>query len=884
VIAPFTKKLSSLLSLVNSYCQHKAITTLSVKQSVLAASLLMSGLVLATRYMGGLQFLELLAFDQMVRLVAHSKPDDRLLVVAITEADIENLKQWPISDQILAQALKNLQQHEPKVIGLDLYRNIPIPPGGNELLEELRLPNVISIYELGGVGAEGVPSVRGVSPKQIGFNDLLLDPDGIIRRNLMYAYEGEKKYYSFSLQLSLKYLAEKNISFQATSDGLQLGKISFPALNNHSGGYYNLDNAGYQVLVSYRSMDVARQVTLTQVLRGEINPMWVKDKVVLIGTTAPSLKDIFFTPYNAGQSAKPRTPGIFLHAQFVSQILNTVLDGKSLIWFWSEWQEALWIFLWALIGGVLACRLRHPLFLGVVGIVSWVSLYGFCFYIFLQGGWIPFLPASLTLITTGVSTFCYVLLRSSLHDPLTDLPNRDCFLKSLEVAIALNASRTQLIALNVSRTQPIATSQLRKNTRFAVLFLNLDRFKIINESLGYQTGDQLLKNTAQRLKASVKNKGTVARVGGDEFAILMGNISHTSEATQLADELQQQIGIPFQKDGQEIFTSISIGIAFNQSELNYHPIELLRDAHIAMYRAKDLGKARHQVFATGMHTQVIKRFQLEADLRRGIELEELYLVYQPIVSLITEKIAGFEALVRWNHPKLGFVSPLEFISVAEETGLIIPLGKWIFQAACRQLSVWQAEFPVNPPLMMSINLSGQQLTQPDLVEYVEQSLKETGLDGQSVKLEITESVAMHDVESAISVMLRLRSLHLRLSIDDFGTGYSSLSYLHRFPVNTLKIDRSFVSRMTDTDEDAAIVQTIVMLSHSLGMDIVAEGVETVEQKAKLQALNCEYGQGYFFSKPVDSKTATALLQNQFSDLESREVTSCSLEKNNLWKK
>nr|WP_155750618.1 EAL domain-containing protein [Scytonema sp. UIC 10036] len=845
--------MSSLLSVVNSYCQHKAIATLSVKQSVLAASILMAALVLATRYTGGLQFLELLAFDQMVRLVSNSEPDERLLVVAITEADIEKLKQWPISDQTLAQALKNLQQYKPKVIGIDLYRNIPVPPGDKTLFQELRRPNVISIYEFGGVDSEGVPSVRGVSPKQIGFNDLLLDPDGVIRRHLMYAYEGEKKYYSFSLRLSLKYLAQQNISFKRTPDGLQLGNTNFPALSTHSGGYHNLDDAGYQVLVPYRSVNVARQVTLSQVLRGEINPNLVKDKVVLIGTTAPSIKDIFFTPHNAGHSAKAITPGIFIHAQFVSQLLSTTLDRKPLIWFWSEWEEALWIFSWALIGGVLACRLRHPLFLGVVGVISWASLGGICFYIFLQGGWIPFVPASIALIHTEIIAYCYVLLRNSLHDPLTDLPNRDCFLKSLEVAIALSASRTRLIA----------NSQLRQNMRFAVLFINLDRFKIINESLGYQVGDQLLKNTAKRLKAGVRSRGTVARVGGDEFAILLLNMSHTSEATQLADELQQQISQPFHKDGQEIFTSISIGIAFNQSELNYHPVELLRDAHIAMYRAKDLGKARHQVFATGMHTQVIKRFQLEADLRRGIDLEELYLVYQPIVSLITEKIAGFEALVRWNHPKYGFVPPLEFVSVAEETGLIIPLGKWIFQVACRQLSIWQAQFPASPPLMMSINLSGQQLTQPDLVEYVEQSLKKTGLDGRSVKLEITESVAMKDVEAAISVMLRLRSLNLRLSIDDFGTGYSSLSYLHRFPVNTLKIDRSFVSRMEDTDEDAAIVQTIVMLSHSLGMDIVAEGVETVEQKAKLQALNCEYGQGYFFSKPVDSNTATALLQSQF---------------------
>ncbi|GAB1543107.1 hypothetical protein NUACC21_57810 [Scytonema sp. NUACC21] len=858
MIAQFSKKIISLLSVVNNYCQHKTIATLSVKQSVFAASILITGLVLGTRHIGALQFLELLCFDQMVRLETDAGSDQRLLIVAITEADLQQLKNWPISDQTLAQVFQKLQQHKPKVIGLDLYRNIPEPPGHNALLKELRAPNVVTIYNLGDTSTEGVPSVPGVSPEQIGFNDLLLDPDGVIRRNLIYAYQGEKKYYSFSLRLSLKYLADQNISLQVTSDALKLGNTILPALRSKTGGYQNLDSAGYQVLISYRSPNIARQVSLSQVLNGQINPNWVKNKIVLIGTTAPSLKDLFFTPYTAGQSANPRMPGVLLHAQLVSQLLSTTLDKQPLIWVWSEWAESLWVCGWALVGGVLAWRLRHPLYLGVVGVVVLGGLFGICFAIFTLGGWLPFIPSIIALIATGSSVLCYVLLQNALHDPLTKLPNRDFFLKRLEAAIAF--------------------AKLRQNVRFAVLFLNLDRFKIINESLGYEVGDQILINVSQRLKAGVGRRGTVARVGGDEFAILLENINHTSEATHLADELQQQMLQPFKKDGQEIFTSISTGIAFNQNDLEYHPVELLRDAHIAMYRAKDLGKARHQVFATGMHTQVIKRFQLETDLRRAIELEELYLVYQPIVSLITETIVGFEALVRWNHPQHGFVSPVEFISVAEETGLIIPLGKWIFQEACRQLSVWQTQFPGSPPLMMSINLSGQQLTQPGLVEYIEQVLKQTGLDGRSIKLEITESVAMKDVEAAISIMLRLRSLNLRLSIDDFGTGYSSLSYLHRFPVNTLKIDRSFVSRMEDTDEDAAIVQTVILLGHSLGMDVIAEGVETAEQKAKLQALNCEYGQGYFFSKPVDNKTATGLLENQFSIEDSFSDCSRDVEK------
>jgi EAL domain-containing protein (putative c-di-GMP-specific phosphodiesterase class I) len=261
-----------------------------------------------------------------------------------------------------------------------------------------------------------------------------------------------------------------------------------------------------------------------------------------------------------------------------------------------------------------------------------------------------------------------------------------------------------------------------------------------------------------------------------------------------------------------------------------------------------------------MDTYSKNRLQLEAELRRAIEKEEFYLKYQPIICLQTNQIAGFEALVRWNHPQRGFVSPVEFIPVAEETGLIIPLGKWILETAFHQLSVWQTQFPSQPPLMMSINLSGTQLAQENLVEVIEQLLKTTGIAPQTIKLEITESVAMKDVEAAISILLKLRSLNLHLSIDDFGTGYSSLSYLHRFPINTLKIDRSFVSHMTDADEDAAIVKTIIMLSDNLGIDVVAEGIETKSQELKLQQLGAEYGQGYFFSKPLDSDNASKLLK------------------------
>ncbi|MDZ8053226.1 MAG: EAL domain-containing protein [Aulosira sp. ZfuVER01] len=847
MIAKYSQKFRSLVYLATQHGKRQinlSLTTLSLRQSVVIASILITGLVMGMRQVGWLQFLELVAFDQMVRLQTDADPNPRLLLVTITEADLKELK-WPINDQTLSQVLAKLQQAKPKAIGLDIYRNLPQPPGHEALFEQLQAPNVVTITKLADPDGEGVSPIPGLPAEQIGFNDLVVDPDGVVRRNWMYAQAGKDKFYSFSLQLSLKYLGKSRDDLKVKSNALLLGNTVFPALSTDAGGYQNIDNAGYQVMISYRSPEtLARKVSLTQVLRGQFDPNWVKDKVVLIGTTAPSLKDLFFTPYSAGKTTNPGIPGVLLHAQLVSQILNTTLDRQSIFWFWPEWAEFLWIWTWALIGGVFAWRLRHPLLLGVAGAISAVILFGICFGIFTQAGWIPLVAPTLALAIASGTVLGYKLLHHTLRDTLTDLPNRNLFLQQLEWVIA--------------------DTKLQKNSRFALLFLGIDRFKVINEGFGHQFGDLFLLNVSQRLKACLGNKGILARVGGDEFAILLKNITDTSEVTFIADQLQKEMSLPFKNNGQEIFTSISIGIAFNQTELDYQPIALLRDAHTAMYRAKDLGKGRHEVFATGMHTQVVKRFQLEIDLHRAIEQQEFFLCYQPIVCLKTSKIVGFEALVRWQHPQHKFVSPAEFIPVTEETGLIIPLGKWILKEACHQLSVWQAQFPTNPPLMMSINLSGYQLSDANLVEYIEQTFKETGINGHSLKLEITETVAMNDVEAAISIMLQLRTLNLQLSIDDFGTGYSSLSYLHRFPVNTLKVDRSFVSRMEETDEDASIVQTIIMLSHALGMNVVAEGVETAAQQAKLQILGCEYGQGYFFSKPLDSKSATALLDSKFT--------------------
>ena len=823
--------------------------TLTLKHPALLSGILATSLVLSVRQVGGLQSLELLAFDQMVRLRPDVGADPRLLVVAITEDDIRSQNRWPISDQVVAQLLATLNQYKPKVIGLDLYRDVPQAPGHEALLKQLQAKNVMTVMLLGDTDNGSVPSPPGVALGQVGFSDFVIDPDAVVRRNLLFATANSEKFHSLALRLSLRYLADQQLPFRATADGLQIGEATFPALDPNAGSYQALDDRGYQVLLNYRSAsNVARQVTLTQVLKGKLQPEWVKDKLVLIGTTAPSGKDLFLTPYNlSAKQTNPKTPGVLIHAQMVSQILGHVLDGNSLLWYWSEPGEIVWLWVWSVVGGLLAWRFRHPVLLVVMVAAAAGGLFCLCFGLLLQAGWVPVVPTAIALLLAAAGVVVYRLLYDAFHDALTGLPNRALFMKQLQW---------------VSQQKPrFSLKQERSNApTIAVLFLGLDSFKAINDSFGHRLGDQLLVATTARLKACLQPTDQLARVGGDEFAVLRHHVQDPDEVTYLADQLQRQVTLPLTLNEQEVFSTASVGIVLGRSDADYEPEDILRDAHTAMHRAKASGKARHEVFVTGMRVQVMTRLQLETDLRRAIERQEFRLHYQPLVSLDTGKIAGFEALVRWQHPERGLVPPNDFIPVAEETDLIIPMGQWITHEACRQMQHWQAKFPREQPLLVSVNLSGKQFSQPDLVERIEQTLQETGLDGHSLKLEITESMAMTDVESTIALLHRLKALHLQLSIDDFGTGYSSLSYLHRFPTDTIKVDRSFVSRMGDESEDAQIVQTIIVLGHNLGMDIVAEGVETAEQLASLRELKCEYGQGFFFSKPLVAEAAEALLQ------------------------
>ncbi len=430
------------------------------------------------------------------------------------------------------------------------------------------------------------------------------------------------------------------------------------------------------------------------------------------------------------------------------------------------------------------------------------------------------------------------LMHDAFHDALTGLPNRALFMDHLK--------------LSVERTKR------RDRQLFAVLFLDLDRFKIVNDSLGHMVGDKLLVGIARRLETCLRPGDTVARLGGDEFTVLLEDLGSPEEAIEVAGRLQKELTLPFNLNGHEVFTTISIGIALSTAGYD-RPEEVLRDADTAMYRAKTLGKARHEVFDKAMHTRALNLLQLETDLRRAVERREFFLHYQPIVAMDSGVISGFEALIRWQHPERGYISPIDFVPVAEETGLIIPIGEWVLGEACRQIKRWQEQFPTYPPLQTSVNISGKQLMKSDLIEQVRRVLQETGIDPRSLKLEITESIMMENIETAISILNQLRALGVELSIDDFGTGYSSLSYLHRFPVSTLKIDRSFVSRMDGNNENAEIVRTIIMLARNLDMDVVAEGVETEHQVLQLRALKCEYGQGYHFSKPVDVSGIEQLL-------------------------
>jgi diguanylate cyclase (GGDEF)-like protein len=433
------------------------------------------------------------------------------------------------------------------------------------------------------------------------------------------------------------------------------------------------------------------------------------------------------------------------------------------------------------------------------------------------------------------------LIHDALHDGLTGLPNRTLLMERIEFTIQ--------------------QAKLNADYMYALLFIDLDRFKIINDSLGHAVGDQLLIAVSNLLQQCLRDSDIVARLGGDEFIILLDEIKDIHDATAIGDRILHKLRSPFDIEGQNIFTTASIGVVFG-SDSYKNASDLLRDADIAMYRAKFKGKARYEIFDQTMYHETLKQIELENSLRLAIKRNEFVLHYQPIISLGNNDLVGFEALIRWQHPSRGFVSPVEFIPIAEETGLIVDIGEWLLKEACQQLQKWQKQFDFIPQvasLKMSINLASQQLQEPEFIHKLDQALEETGLDGSSLRLEITESVLIEPGGSVQNTLKQIRNRNIKLSIDDFGTGYSSLSYLRRFPIDNLKIDRSFIQQMNCDSENFEIVRVIITLAKTLGMDAISEGVETLQQLQQLRALGCEFGQGYLFAKPLSPSAVESVL-------------------------
>lgn len=429
------------------------------------------------------------------------------------------------------------------------------------------------------------------------------------------------------------------------------------------------------------------------------------------------------------------------------------------------------------------------------------------------------------------------LIQQAFHDSLTLLPNRVLFLDRLEQALVRTVRRQGSVGL---------------------LFLDLDNFKLINDGLGHQAGDDLLVEASARLRVCVREEDTVARMGGDEFVILM-ELTTEAEAVLAAERIEQQFRRPFRIGGSDFVTTVSIGIALGGAG-HEQPDILLRNADVAMYRAKAGGRGRHVVFNASMQADSLSKLNLENDLRQAIGRGELRVHYQPIVILYSGRVTEVEALVRWQHPTRGLMAPADFISIAEETGLIIPIGQWVLEEACRQVAAWQVEFPIKPTLMLSVNLSPRQFQQPNLVEQVSCALREAGLAPTWLKLEITEGVIMRDVDATNKTLGQLKELGVQIAIDDFGTGYSSLAYLKRLPLDILKIDRSFISGIGHDPEDTAIVRAIISMAKSLHLSVTAEGIETAEQATLLRGWACELGQGYYFSRPLDTSALTELLR------------------------
>ncbi|MBD1926777.1 EAL domain-containing protein [Trichocoleus sp. FACHB-90] len=774
------------------------------------------------------QPLEQIAYRGLFHLRGSINWDERVALIVIDDASLRELGRFPWPRKQYTKLLNKLSSAEASVVVMDVLMPESSPDDGELAAAMLRQGRVVLAQGWDATGAAVLPTPV-LRESAIASGHVLNSPDtdGITRKVKPQA-QGVPILGITALRV-----------YSLTKELVKLPNMNQPLWVNWPG-----------------SMSQMPQYSFASVLQGKVSASVFKGKIVLVGATALALD-----PINTPFDGHPPASGVHLHATVVNNILQQnylqIVDERSLL-------------ISLLLGGiVLNCSLSvWNAKQQVIAVASLCSGWVMLSLLVLHTGYLipiatPLVLFGLTAISLSVQERLKMKAQlqriegqqqqRQLYDSLTSLPNRALFQERLQLAVE--------------------RSQEWEDDLFAVCLLDLDRFKVINESLGHTVGDQLLVAIAHRLCSIMRPIDTVARLGGDEFTILLEDIHDLSDATRVAEDINSALAAPFHLNGYEIFVTTSIGIAVNSSrgQEENSKSDLLRDADIALYQAKAQGGGRYVVFDASVQKDAIALLQLETDLRLAIgalintpsTISQFAVYYQPIVSLSTGKITGFEALVRWQHPRRGIVYPGDFIPVAEETGLIAHLDWWVMGEACRQVRAWQKQFSSNNPLTIGINLSSRQFDQSDMVERIDEIIRDTGLESSSLKLEITETCLLENAEKAIAHFEQLKALGIKLAIDDFGTGYSSLDRLHRLPIDILKIDRSFVNSRSDETDKWEIVRTIIMLARNLGLDVVAEGVETTDQLFQLKQLQCDYGQGYFFSKPVDAMAAEALLVSQF---------------------
>jgi diguanylate cyclase (GGDEF)-like protein len=791
---------------------------------------------------GLLERLELDAFDALVRAIPDKGPDDRLLIVSISASDTARFGHPP-SDETLAQVIADIQRHDPSAVGVDLYRHIAYPPGGALLADQFREPNVVGIRFIGTDPSVGeVPAPPDLPRDRISFSDLVIDPDGVLRRALLYV-DGEPGFFSFALRTVLVGLPTAAERFSVAEMALRFDEQTVPRLRNFAGGYADADNAGYQTLLRYRSRrQPAEVVSVSDVLDGRLRREQVASRIVLIGEVDASLSDQFYTPYSAALTdADFAMSAVFVQAQIISQLLDLIAGEPAQFRYFSRLGEFAWVAIWALLAALVTWSIRHPvvslLSLPVVPVTIAVSGWFAISKLF----WPPLVVAGLAAALASAIVTSERFLRRTTHDSVTGLRGREAFMRRLRNALAHSGSDPGL----------------------AVAFMGIDRLNVINKAMGHAAGDHLLARVSDRLRRGVDDERDVARVGGDEFAVLFRGLDAAAVAERIRT-IRRMLAEPLQLDSRRLSVTASVGVAFAGSDVARQAEAVLRDAHTAMYRAKARKEVQLQIYSPDMGDQALARLDLESELLNAVRDHEFFLDYQPIIDLRSGALQGFEALLRWQSPARGLVGPEDFIPILEETGMIVPTGQWVLETACRQAAHWRAAFP-RSNLKINVNLSVRQIIEPGLEDLVDRALSACQLPPDALQLEFTESMIMRDVASTHAQMSALRSMGVRLAIDDFGTGYSSLNYLHRFPVDTLKIDRAFIDQITDNEEDRNIVHTIIALGQRLGMTLIAEGIENEVQADTLRVAGCHGAQGFFYSRPLSTQQAGEWLASRSRD-------------------